>query len=54
MTKVQIVDRPDYVCAESDSDESDRRPARRRRVEAAQADDMDDDEVCSWTVFLDS
>ncbi|KAL0055666.1 hypothetical protein WJX82_002980 [Trebouxia sp. C0006] len=30
---------------ESDSDESDRRPARRRRVEAAQADDMDDDEV---------
>ena len=33
------------VPAESDSDESDRRPARRRRVEAAQADDMDEDEV---------
>ena len=36
--------------AESDSDDSDRRPARRRRVEAAQADDMDEDEV-SKTAF---
>ena len=32
--------------AESDSDDSDHRPARRRRVEAAQADDASEGQVC--------
>lgn len=34
------------VCTGSDSDDSDHRPARRRRVEAAQADDMSEGQVC--------
>ena len=32
--------------AESDSDDSDHRPARRRRIEAAQADDASEGQVC--------
>ena len=43
---------PYHATAESDSDESDRRPARRRRVEAAQADDMDEDEVCPYQHYI--
>lgn len=34
------------TCTGSDSDDSDQRPARRRRVEAAQADDMSEGQVC--------
>lgn len=34
------------TCAESDSEESDHRPARRRRIEAAQADDASEGQVC--------
>ena len=35
------------ACAESDSDDSDHRPARRRRVEAAQADNASEGQVCA-------
>lgn len=34
------------TCAESDSEDSDHRPARRRRIEAAQADDASEGQVC--------
>ena len=38
------------MCAESDSDDSDQRPTRRRRVDIAQADDMSEGQVCAQHV----
>ena len=43
-----------FVCAESDSDDSDHGPARRRRLEAAHADDSSESQVCGRDAWHES